>query len=92
MLGLVHKMISVMLSGSRRAQQFFDPQLVGPDALDGIDGTLKHVIATPELAGALDGHHIAGLFHHAHQGRFATVVATDLAQLTFGHVEAATAE
>ena len=51
--------------GVEAGEQLLDPQLVGPDALDGADGALEHVVATLELAGLLDGDDVAGLLDHA---------------------------
>src|SRR5690606_20617689 len=73
-------------------QQFLDPQLVGADALDRADRAAEDVVATAELAGALDRHDVLGLLHHAQHGRVAPRITTDPAPLLLGDVAAHRAE
>ena len=57
--GLVHRMISSMPSGSMRGQQLADLQLLGTDAFERAHRSEQHVVATVELASALDGDDVA---------------------------------
>ena len=77
-----------MPSASTRRQQLLDPQLLGPDALDGRDRALQHVVAAGELVGALDGDDVARLLHHAERRGVAPVVEAEAAELALGDVEA----
>ena len=63
----------------------------GPIALDRRDRALQHVVATAELAGALDRDDVARLLDHAEQRGVAPIVAAERAQLALGDVEAAPA-
>ena len=58
-------------------QQLTDPELVGPDPLDRIDGPLEDVVAAAELPRLLDRDDVAGLLHDADQGCFAAAVGAD---------------
>ena len=58
-------------------EQLLDAQLLGTDALDRRDRALEHVIATLELAGALDGDDVTRLLDDAHDPRVAAIVAAD---------------
>src|SRR5690606_4648897 len=52
------------------------------------DGTAEHVVAPPELAGALDGDDVLGLLDHADDGGDPARVAADLAALLLRDVAA----
>src|SRR5690606_23542409 len=73
-------------------EQLLDPQLVGPDALDGADGALEHVVAALELTGLLDGDDVPGFLDHAHDRALPAGVAADPATVALGDVEARLAE
>ena len=65
MFGLVQMITSVMPSSVDPAHQLTDAELLGPDALEVVDGAAEHVVAALELAGPLDGDDVAGLLDHA---------------------------
>ena len=70
------------------AQELLDAELLGPDALDGRDRALEHVVATVELVGALDRDDVARLLDDAQHGRVAPIVEAVAAELALGDVEA----
>ena len=77
-----------MPSSDDAREQLLDAQLLRSDALDRRDRALQHVVATAELAGALDRDDVARLFDDAHDMRVAPFVAAERAELAFGDVEA----
>src|SRR5918999_1729637 len=72
--------------------ELLDPQVFGPDALDGADRAAQYVVAAAELAGLLDRHNVLGLFDHADDVRVTPGVAADPALFGLGHVAADPAE
>ena len=48
--GLVQRITSVMPLLLHPDQELADPELVGPDPLDGVEGPLQHVVPAVELA------------------------------------------
>ena len=88
MFGFVARMTSAISSSSMRAEQFLHAQLLRADAFDRRDRTLQHVVATAELAGALDRDDVARLLDDADDVRVAPLVATERAELAFGEVVA----
>ena len=73
-------------------QQLLDAKPLGADALQVVDRSTEHVVATLELTGALDGDDVTGLLHHTQHVGVATLVEADPAQLPLAQVEAAGAE
>lgn len=69
-------------------EEFLDAKLVGTDTIDGIDGTLKHVIAPAVFAGALDGNDVSGFFDDTDDRRVAPVIGTDRTTHFVADVEA----
>jgi hypothetical protein len=69
-------------------EELFHAKLIGTDTIDGIDGTLKHVIAPAVFAGALDGNDISRLFDDTDDRRIAPVIGTDPATHLVADVEA----
>src|SRR3954470_3501453 len=69
-------------------QQLLHPQLLRPDALDGRDRTLQHVVTAGELVGALHGDDVARLLDDAERRGVAPLVEAVAAELAFGDVEA----
>ena len=84
----MHRMTSVIPSSSRRREQLAHPELLGTDALDGVQRPLQDVVATGELARLLHRDDVPGVLHHADHGGVATVVEADGALAALGHVEA----
>ena len=72
--------------------QLADAQLLGTDAVERRDRAAEHVVAAPELAGALDRDDVLGLLDDADQGGVAARVAADPALLGLGDVAADLAE
>jgi hypothetical protein len=63
-------------------------QVLWVHAVDRRQRPAEHVVATVELARALDRDHVARLLHHADGGRLAPLVLTDPAGGLGGEVEA----
>src|SRR3712207_2755867 len=72
--------------------ELLDPELIRADALDRGDRSAEDVVATAELAGALDRDHVLGLLHHADDRRVSPRVTADPAGLLLGDPAAHGAE
>src|SRR6202011_3620143 len=73
-------------------EQLLDPELIRPDPLDRADGTLQHVVSTPELVGLFDGDDVLRLLDNADHMKVPAVVSADPAQIALSHVETSPAE
>src|SRR5918995_1224255 len=69
-----------------------DAKVVGPDAVDGADGPAEHVVAPPELPGALDGDDVLGLLDDTDRVKVAARIQAHPAAVGLRHVEAHLAE
>ena len=90
--GLVQRITSLTSSGSSRAQQFSDLQLIRADTLDRVERAVQDVVSAAELLGLLDGHDVARVFDHTQQRLIAPRVSAHLALTAFCNVEATSAE
>ena len=54
--------------GGHPLHQGFDMQVVGPHVVHGGDDPVEHVVEPLVLPGALHGHHVLGVGHHADGG------------------------
>src|SRR6188768_413254 len=68
--------------------QLAHAQLLGADAVERRDCAAEHVVAAPELAGALDRDHVLGLLDHADQRVVTARVAADPTLLLLGDIAA----
>src|SRR3954451_7344977 len=77
---------------SQAGHQLTNPEVVRADSFDRRDRTAEHVVATAELAGALDSDDVLRLLDDTDDGRVAPWVAADAALLALRHVAAHDAE
>jgi len=80
------------LAVPQTAEELAHAQVVGADAVDGVDGAAEHVVEPPVLAGALDGDDVLGLLDDADDALVAAGVAADGALGGLGDVAAGLAE